>query len=112
MSSPFDTCRHRIDRAEFHADALAKIWNRLDTNKTYTTRVKCNDDGTGEIFISPTNTDWLAPFALEFGEMLYQLRAALDSCIYDCAVLQLRQNPPPKENSWLFPICSTPRDFN
>ncbi len=97
--------------AEFHAEALAKIWNGLDTNKTYTARVECNDDGTGEIYISPTNTDWLSPFSIEFGEMLYQLRAALDSCIYDCAVLQLRQNPPPKQNSLNFPICPTPDGF-
>jgi hypothetical protein len=60
------------------------------------------DDGTGQFFIRTVQRDWLLPFSLHFGEMLYQLRAALDSCVYDAAVLHFKQDPPPDQEKWEF----------
>jgi hypothetical protein len=69
------------------------------------------NDGTGKFFIKPTNPDWTLPFSLEFGEMLYQLRSALDSCIYDAAILEFRSDPPPDAGKWQFIATIDPKDF-
>jgi hypothetical protein len=49
--------------------------------------------------------------ALEFGEMLYQLRAVLDTCVYQAAVLDSGRDPPPDEQTLEFPICLTPASW-
>ncbi len=43
--------------------------------------------------------------------MLYQLRAALDSCVYDAACLKFGQDPPPDEQKWNFAICADSHEF-
>ncbi len=111
MRLPFQTCWDRTARAETHRQALTEVWNRLDTNNIYTSIPKINNDGTGEFFISPTKSDWVLPFSLQFGEMLYHLRGALDSCVYDAACLKFDQDPPPDEQKWNFPICPGPDEF-
>jgi hypothetical protein len=111
--SPFQTCWDRVDRAEVHRQALIEIWNGLDTYKVYRSEAKIDDDGNGKFFLRTIERDWLLPFSLQFGEMLYQLRAALDSCVYDAAVLEFGgQNPPPDEGQWNFPICATQKKFD
>jgi hypothetical protein len=111
--SPFQTCWDRVDRAEVHRQALIEIWNGLDTYKVYRSEAKIDDDGNGKFFLRTIGRDWLLPFSLQFGEMLYQLRAALDSCVYDAAVLEFGgQNPPPDEGQWNFPICATQKKFD
>jgi hypothetical protein len=44
--------------------------------------------------------------------MLYQLRSALDSCVYDAACLEFKRCPPPDEERWNFPVFETPEKFN
>ncbi|MGA2558271.1 MAG: hypothetical protein ABSF17_01230 [Terracidiphilus sp.] len=91
--------------------AMREFWAGFDAHNTYTHRVEINDDGTGKIFVAPIERGWLADFPLQFGEAMYQLRAALDSCVYDCAVIESGQNPPPDERNLQFPICATPKSF-
>jgi hypothetical protein len=111
--SPFQACWDRVGRAEVHRQALIKIWNDLDTGKVYSSEAQMDDDGNGKFFIRAAERDWLLPFSLQFGEMLYQLRAALDSCVYDAAVLEFGgQNPPPDEEQWNFPISATKKKFD
>jgi hypothetical protein len=45
-------------------------------------------------------------FSLLLGETLYQLRAALDNVIYDAAILDSGQNPPPNPKDLEFPVCA------
>jgi hypothetical protein len=108
---PFETCWHRVARAEVHRQSLAKLWSSFDTNSSYVSSTEIDDDGTGKFFITPVKRDWLLPFSLEFGEFLYQLRGALDACVYDAAALKLGQNPPPDEQKWDFPVCPDPAEF-
>lgn len=108
---PFETCRQRTERAALHGKALAELWNGLDTGSAYSTRIDFQDDGTGEIFIEPVNRDWFGQFSLQYGEMLYHLRAALDSCVYDTAVFHTRKNPPDNESALGFPICESDVQF-
>ena len=112
MQSPFQTCRERTDRAALHGKTLAELWKSLDTGSAYTTRIDFQDDGTGEIFVVPVQRDWFVQFSLLYGEMLYQFRAALDSLIYDTAVIMSGENPPPDKETLMFPICVSSGQFN
>lgn len=111
MALAFDTCWDRVARAEVHRQSLIQKWNGLETNDVYTSDAKVDDNGTGKFFIHTIKRDWLLPFSLQFGEMLYQLRSALDSCVYDAAVLEFKRYPPPDEEHWNFPICATAAKF-
>ena len=111
MFSPFQACWDRVDRAEVHRQSLINRWNTFDTNQVYTSRGEIDDDGTGRYFIEPVKRDWTLPFSLELGEMLYQLRSALDSCVYDAAILKFGSDPPPNAKQWQFPITSNSADF-
>ncbi len=112
MTLPFDTCWERVARAELHRKSLIEAWNSLDTDKVYASSGKVNDDGTGKFFIRTVRRDWLLPFALQFGEMLYQVRSALDSCVYDAAILKSGQDPPPEKEKWEFVFGSDPAKFD
>jgi hypothetical protein len=110
-STPFQACWDRVDRAESHRQRLVKEWNALDADKVYRSEAKVDDDGNGKFFLHTVERDWLLPFSLQVGEMLYHLRAALDSCVYDAAALEFTQDPPPDEEQWNFPICATQGKF-
>ena len=112
MALPFDTCWHRVARAEFHRQALIEIWNGLNKDEVYKSSTNIGDDGNGEFIIRTVKRDWLLPFSLQFGEMIYQLRSGLDSCVYDAAVLHFQQYPPPDDEKWEFKIAASPEKFS
>jgi hypothetical protein len=49
--------------------------------------------------------------ALDLGEFLYQLRAALDACIHQAAILESGKDPHPDEKALEFPICVSSEEF-
>jgi hypothetical protein len=107
----FQTTSVRIARAKAHRKTIDEIWSEyLDEPDPYDTGIHVYDDGTGEITLQPSRPLPVA-LSLELGEMLYQLRAALDSCIYQAAIFDSRQDPPSYENALEFPICATERAF-
>lgn len=113
--APFDNCWKRIERAETHREAFSKAWDRaIESKDPYRPIVGVDDKGTWRIWIEqPLHLSAFLPIvALELGEMLYQLRAALDASVYECAILETKKNPPPNENALEFPICRTQADFN
>ena len=51
----FDPCWRRLERAQFHRNAVDAIWNEaIETKESHDTRVYVNDDGTGAIKVEPT----------------------------------------------------------
>ena len=107
----FQTSRERIERAKAHQQAFGKTWSDfLDEPDPYDIGVHVEDDGTGEIWVQPARP-LPAALSLELGEMLYQLRAALDAGIYQAAIIEGRQYPPPNEHVLEFPICATTAAF-
>ena len=102
----------RIERADAHRKTLAETWNSFIDDDPYSFSVRMEHDGTGRIWVRPNYPALPAIFSLELGELLYQLRAALDGCVYDAAILETRQNPPPDEQDLAFPICSSPESFD
>jgi hypothetical protein len=108
---PFESCRERIERAKAHRDTLSDDWNTFIKKDSYSVRVHVQTNGTGRIYVRP-NFSVLPPrFSLVFGEMVYQLRAVSDGCVYDAATLHSNQNPPPDEDHLEFPICKSPEGF-
>jgi hypothetical protein len=108
---PFKGCRERVDRADAHDKAFAKAWNTFVDDDPYHPVVQMQDDGTGAIFVRPNYAALPTEFSLELGEILYQLRAALDGCVYDAAILETNQDPPPNEAALAFPICTSETNF-
>lgn len=108
----FITCRERIYRAREHRDNLLDAWSRFLKDEPYSPGVQVNDDGTGRIYVVPRYESLPSVFALELGEVLYQLRAALDAAVYDSAILDSSRNPPPNESDLQFPIASSPGKFS
>ena len=92
----FEGCRQRIARAKAHREALAETWNAIAPTDLYAVSVRVEHDGIGGIWLKPTYDPDFAPnAALQLGEMLYQLRATLDACVYEAAVVDTGQSPPP-----------------
>lgn len=104
----FEGCRQRIRRAKAHREDIAKLWNRAASKEDfYSVGLNMNDDGTGSITISP-NYGWefTNAIALHLGEMLYQLRAALDSAVYGAAIRESGEDPPPMKINGNSPSAS------
>lgn len=91
--------------------ALAEAWNSVLVEDHYAAIVHVYSDGTGRILISPKDDVFGPALALDLGEMLYQLRAALDGSIYEAAVMESRKDPPPNENRLEFPIFQNAAKF-
>jgi hypothetical protein len=108
---PFQGCWDRIERANSHRNAIAQTWGQFIEGNVYTSSAHVNSDGTGSIWVTPVCERLPPSFSLQLGEMLYQLRAALDGCIYAAAMLDSGKNPPPDEDYLEFPVCATTRGF-
>ena len=68
------------------------------------------DDGTGsltnEVEEQPPST-----LAIIVGEYFYNLRAALDGAVYDAAIADTGQDPPPDADRLQFPVAATRKAF-
>jgi hypothetical protein len=109
---PFEKCRERVVRADAHRKSLAQLWKRFIEDDPYSPLIEVNDDGTGSIHVIPQYEVLPAVFALEMGEMLYQLRAALDGSIYAAAIMETGKNPPCDEDKLEFPITNSAHNFD
>lgn len=108
---PFKNSRDRIGRAEAYSVTLAERWNSLSETELYDGLLYIEPDGTGSFRIRPLEGAIPNDLPLIFGEMTYQLRAALDNAIYDAAILSTGKIPPPKHGALEFPIFTDPDDF-
>jgi hypothetical protein len=120
--------RARLERAEMHQREFGRIWNEFLTggeaappgrvleataieHEPYVTRVSVYPDGEGVITVESVDLPG-DDLALEFGEFLYQLRAALDSLVYETAIVVSGQDPPPYAEELEFPIRPSEASFN
>jgi hypothetical protein len=92
-----------LERAKVHNSEFGKTWNAfLDEGEPYFPRLRVEDDGEGVLFVEASESFPGEALALHFGEMLYQLRAALDSLIYEVAIRDSGEDPPPQAESLEF----------
>src|SRR5918999_1766269 len=121
--------RARLERAELHHREFGRIWNgfltggealALDDSRVleaaaiqhepYVPRVTVYPNGEGVIEVEPVDFPG-DELALELGEFLYQLRAALDSLVYDTAIVVSGQDPPHNAEKLEFPIRASETGF-
>lgn len=107
----FSDSYERIGRAESHRRTLAKLWSEFLEGEPYSPGVEVDETGKGQIWITQRYDSMPSVFGLLFGEILYHLRAALDSCIYGAAILESGQNPPPDAGRLEFPIRDSAEAF-
>jgi hypothetical protein len=104
--APFEGSWYRIERAATHRQAAISKWNAFLNREPFDARVSVDDDGRGWIWIQ--QLERVPPsIGVLFGEYFYNLRTSLDYCLYDVAVNDSRQNPPPKASRLQFPIYSS-----
>jgi hypothetical protein len=104
--------RLRLERAEMHRARFAELWHAfLEQDDPYAVIVRVEGDGHGVIEAWPNGlpSDELG---LEFGELLYQLRAALDSLVYEVAIIDSGKDPPPDAERLEFPILPSKSSFD
>jgi hypothetical protein len=70
-----------------------------------------SDGASGSVRIIPAGPIDTASLALDIGEMLYQLRAAIDGAVYDAAVVTHRVSPPPDDDKLQFPVARSDAEW-
>lgn len=80
-------------------------------HQPYLPRVTIYPNGEGVIEVEPIDLP-AEELSLEFGEFLYQLRAALDSLVYELAIIDSGQDPPPDAEKLEFPIRRSKASFD
>jgi hypothetical protein len=105
----FDDCWTRLERADAHREALVALWDQFIEAGSHRARCRVELDGTGVMWIECEPIP--ETFSLTLGEMLYQLRSALDASVYAAAVLETGENPPPRAGRLAFPIYTEPATF-
>lgn len=108
----FNYGRDRIYRAERHRTALAGLWNSFIEDEPYDAIHEIDSNGAGTINMVARYERMPSEFSLELGEILYQLRAALDGSIYAYAVAVSGQDPPQNPSALEFVIRSSKADFD
>jgi hypothetical protein len=103
----FAPCWNRIARAESHIAAFAKAWSDFLEDEPYNASLSIAADGSGALWVVSRYDNLPSIFGLELGEVLYNLRAALDGAIYAAAVRETRSDPPLAARSLEFPVCSS-----
>lgn len=106
----YGVSRARLKRAVAHGEAMADRWNGIPNSDLFTLHPAVNPAGQGRIRLV-ANKPIPEDIPLLLGEMLYQMRSALDACLYQAAIYVTSQNPPPDEQKLEFPICSSASEF-
>lgn len=106
----YEVARLRFRRAIAHGERLAQLWNDLPTGYLCTPKARADADGNGVLIA--TNVGSIPDeLPLLLGELLYQLRSALDACIYQATVYATKLDPPPDEGKLEFPITTDPNKW-
>jgi hypothetical protein len=107
----FDGVWERMKRAKAHREAAAKAWSTWLTDyEPYGEWLYIDDDGIGTLSIRQFSPP-PAGIAIELGEWLYNLRAALDYTAFALAIHNTHRDPPPRDWEIQFPICESEASF-
>jgi hypothetical protein len=107
---PFTDSRSRLRRALFHHAELMRTWNEIPNEELFAPSAKMDPSGLGTLRLTrvkPIPDE----FSLRFGEMLYQLRSALDATVYQAAIYVSGNAIPPDEGKLEFPILPNNAGF-
>ncbi|MCW2540969.1 MAG: hypothetical protein JWN95_2694 [Frankiales bacterium] len=96
--------RTRLTRARQHYNSFGALWADYLDGEPHHLDTTIDHAGLGTVSVVEDEPipDELAILLAEF---LYQLRAALDNCLYAVAVIDSGQSPPPNAQLLEWPIC-------
>lgn len=100
----------RLSRAGDHCREFGRFWADYLQQRLHSMVRDARADGTVTSTLAraiPIPTS----LSLEFGEAVYELRAALDNCLYAVAVVVSGQNPPPNAQRLEWPIRANPAEW-
>lgn len=100
----------RVDRAKQHFEAFGHTWAEYLAARPHSLEHAVEEDGIVVLRLS-RRTPLPVELSLLFGEFLYELRAALDNCLYAAAVLVSGENPPPSATRLEWPVRLTPKEW-
>lgn len=100
----------RLGRAVQHYKTFGHVWAEYLEGRPHLLEHAAEDNGTIAVRLRRAKP-LPVELSLAFGELLYELRAALDNCLYAVAVLVSGQNPPPSAARLEWPIRLTPADW-
>lgn len=101
----------RLTRAREHHAAFKTIWDEYLSQRPHRFRQVDRADGTTSITLH-RNIPLPVKLSVVIGEILYQLRSALDTCLYSVAIIVSGQNPPPGGARLEWPIRTTTQDWD
>ena len=100
----------RLDRAEEQAKTFGESWARYLDDQPHSLEHVDEEDGTLTVRLR-RHRPLPVVLSIILGELLYELRAALDNCLYAVAALVSGENPPPNASRLEWPIRSTPAEW-
>ncbi|RJU00843.1 hypothetical protein D6T65_10300 [Arthrobacter frigidicola] len=100
----------RLERSEHHYKSFGRVWADYLNSSPHLLEHTAEDDGTTAVRLRRVRP-LPVELSLDFGELLYELRAALDNCLYAVAVLVSGENPPPSAARLEWPIRLTPAEW-
>lgn len=101
----------RLDRAEEHHRSFGRIWAEYLVQRPHALDRTVESDGTIVVRLRRV-IPLPAELSVVFGELLYDLRAVLDNCLYAVAVLVSGQNPPRSAARLEWPIRETRAEWD
>lgn len=107
-----EVCRDRVLRAGEIRGQMAEVWNDYIGRRPRRFWLVPATESNAWTLLLCTLEPMPTRLSTLFGEWLYELRAALDGILYQLAVRDSRQNPPPAERSLMFPIFDDPDKFD
>jgi hypothetical protein len=106
----FDGPWARVDRARERRDEASFLWAQYLEREPFEVIVQVEDNGVGSIRIEMSEQP-PATLAIVLGEYFYNLRSALDGAVYDAAIADTGQDPPPDADRLQFPVALTRAAF-
>jgi hypothetical protein len=97
----------RLDRGGVHLKAFQAEWERITQPNAYEFVTEPNSDWTYGRLSARAKDSRENSLAHELGEFFYNMRAALDSTIYQAAIYLEKTDTPTKADSLEFPICAS-----
>jgi hypothetical protein len=100
----------RLDRASDLFQEFGRVWAEYLEQRPHQLTMDTGQDG-----LTQLRVERLAPIPVQLslllGEYLYELRAALDNCLYAVAVIDSGECPPPNGDLLEWPIFLTPEKW-
>jgi len=100
----------RLARADEHYATFGRIWADYLDRLPHRLEPTPEDDGTVTVRVRQ-HAKLPVELSIAFGELLYELRSALDNCLYAVAVLVSGEDPPPDAKRLEWPIRLNPAEW-